>query len=112
MNRCSGVAAMRAMVPITVLPPQMARRLPPEVPAYTLARSAVAMARQGQGAGADLLMNAMDRVRETAEAVGGYALFVDAKDAAAASFYAKFGFVPCPSKPLMLVMMVSELPRE
>jgi predicted N-acetyltransferase YhbS len=99
------------MVPISLLPPEMARRLPREVPAYTLARLAVAIDRQGQGAGADLLMNAMDRVREAAEAVGGYALFVDAKDKAGAGFYAKYGFVPCPSNPLMLVMMISELPR-
>lgn len=104
--------AMRGMVPISVIPPQIARRLPREVPAYTLARLAVASDRQGQGAGADLLMNAMDRVREAAEAVGGYALFVDAKDAAAPGFYAKYGFLPCPSTPLTLVMMVSELPRE
>lgn len=103
--------AMRGMVPVSVLPGTMARRLPREVPAYTLARLGVAIDRQGQGIGADLLMNAMDRVRETADAVGGYALFVDAKDAHAARFYTKFGFVPCPSNPLTLVMMISELPR-
>ena len=55
-------------------------------------------------------MNAMDRVREAADAVGGYALFVDAKDDDAAAFYKQYGFVPCPSAPLLLVMMVSELP--
>lgn len=103
--------AMRGMVPITVLPSEMARRLPCEIPAYTLARLAVAADKQGQGFGADLLMNAMERVRVAADAVGGYALFVDAKDEAAAAFYGKFGFVPCPSNPLLLVMMISELPK-
>ena len=86
--------SMRGLVSTSVLPSNMARRLPRDVPAYTLARLAVALGEERKGAGSDLLMNAMDRARVAAMAVGGYALFVDAKDDEAVSFYTQYGFVP------------------
>jgi len=62
------------------------------VPGYTFARLAVSKAWQGRGLGEALLMNALERVPMwPAGQVGGYAFFVDAKDAGTAVFYAYFG---------------------
>lgn len=103
--------AIRAMTPSEVLPLAVAKKLPRNVPGYTLGRLAISKAMKGQGLGADLLMNAMDRVRAAAEYVGGYAFFVDAKDAQAVAFYACFGFVPLPSDPLTLFMPIADFPK-
>lgn len=102
--------AIRPMVPKGELPPAYQRRLPREVPGYTLARLAVDERWQRQGIGSDLIMNAMDRIREAAENVGGYGFFVDAKDESAAEYYIHFGFVRMPSNPLILFMPVSDFP--
>lgn len=99
--------AIRSMTPNDILPAAHARKLPRDVPGYTLARLAIRKSMQGQGLGADLLMNAMDRVRAAAEQVAGYAFFVDAKDDAAAAFYTKYGFTPIPSHPRTLFMPIA-----
>jgi GNAT superfamily N-acetyltransferase len=102
--------AIRPMTAKGSMPANMARKLPARVPGYTLARLAVAQACQGQGYGELLLMAAMRIAKAAAERVGGFALFVDAKDAKAARFYQKFGFTPFPSNPLTLVIPVSSIP--
>ena len=91
------------------LPPALARRLPRRVPGIRLGRLAVDSSVQGQGLGALLLMSAIDRSRRVLENVGVHALFVDAKDERAASFYAKYGFRPLPSDPLRLVLVIAGL---
>ena len=101
--------ALRALTPVTQLPPAMQRRLPDNVPGYTLARLAVSKEMQGQGLGAFLLMGAIERVLEIADQIGGAFLFVDAKDAIAARFYAKYGFIPLPSNPHTLVVSLVTL---
>jgi hypothetical protein len=52
----------------------------------------------------------MERVFMAAQNVGGFALFVDAKDGAA-SFYAKYGFEPLPDDPDTLVMPIASMPK-
>ncbi|CAN7258564.1 GNAT family N-acetyltransferase [Pseudoduganella sp. LjRoot289] len=99
--------AIRSMTPNDALPVAYARKLPRDVPGYTLARLAIRTDMQGQCLGVDLLMNAMDRVRAAAEQVAGYAFFVDAKDDAAAAFYARYGFMPLPSNPRTLFMPIA-----
>lgn len=91
------------------LPSALARKLPRRVPGVRLGRLAVDRSVQGQGLGEMLLMNAIDRSKLVLEHVGVHALFVDAKDAGAASFYAKYGFRPLPSDPLRLVLVVADL---
>ena len=49
--------------------------------------------------------------RDQANEIGGYALFVDAKDAAAAAFYKKYGFTAFPDDPLILCMPFADMPR-
>ena len=101
--------ALRAMTPVTKLPPAMQRGLPDNVPGYTLARLAVSKEMQGLGLGAFLLMDAIEQVLDIADQIGGAFLLVDAKDAKAAGFYAKYGFVPLPSNPLILVVSLATL---
>lgn len=99
--------AIRGMTAREALPEDMARRLPANVPGYTIARLAVATHVRGKGFGAALLIDAMLRAKQVANQAGGPFLFVDAKDQAAADFYAYFGFVPLPSDPLTLVIPMS-----
>jgi ribosomal protein S18 acetylase RimI-like enzyme len=101
--------AIRTMTPADDLPAEMRKRLPGAVPGYTLARLAVDIAAQGQGLGEHLLLEAMERAYYASASMGGYALFVDAKEGAA-SFYEKYGFVPLPDDPHILVMPMAGMP--
>ncbi len=75
------------------LPPQQAKRLPQyPVPAVLLGRLAVEERHKGQGLGAYLLMDALDRICRANEVLAVQALIVDARDDAAAAFYRKYGF--------------------
>ncbi|MCC7484475.1 MAG: GNAT family N-acetyltransferase [Burkholderiales bacterium] len=89
------------------LPEPLARRLPRRVPGIRLGRLAVDQSVQGQGLGELLLVNAIERARAVLEHVGVHALFVDAKDAIAAAFYAKYGFRPLPADPLRMVLVIA-----
>ena len=85
------------------LPAKWAKKLPEQIPAMRLGRLAVARSQQGAGCGKTLLVEALHRIARVAEIAGGIGLFVDAKDEAAAAFYARFGFEPT-SAPLTLFM--------
>lgn len=102
--------AIRSMTAKDEMPAGMVRRLPSNVPGYTLARLAISTSHQGQGFGERLLVEAMTKARAAAREVGGFALFVDAKDEDAAAFYKKYGFTPLPSNPLILVIPISSIP--
>lgn len=102
--------AMRGLVLKENLPEDMQKKLPQKVPGFTLARLAVSKEHQGKGLGGYLLMEAMERAQRASDSVGGFALFVDAKEGAAA-FYAKFGFRPLPSDPTTLVLPMASMPR-
>jgi GNAT superfamily N-acetyltransferase len=96
--------ALRGLMPREALPPAMAKKLPSNVPGYTLARLAVAVPFQGAGCGSTLLADAIVRVQSIASQAGGPFLFVDAKDSKAANFYMFYGFTPFPSDPLTLAL--------
>lgn len=79
------------------------------VPIMLLARLAVAASWQGRGIGAGLLKDAMRRTVQAAE-IGGIRAFVThAKDEAARRFYQHFGFVPSPTDPLHLFVLVKDI---
>lgn len=103
--------ALRRMVAKEELPYEMAKRLPREVPGFTLARLAIRDDLKKQGHGEYLLIHAIDRAARVAAEVGGYAIFVDAKSKDGARFYEKYGFVPFPDDPLILVLPFSNLPK-
>lgn len=79
------------------------------VPVMLLARLAVATAWQGRRLGAGLLKDAMRRTVQASE-IGGIRAFVThAKDDGARRFYAQFGFVPSPTDPLHLFVLVKDI---
>ncbi|WP_295399481.1 GNAT family N-acetyltransferase [uncultured Thiocystis sp.] len=79
------------------------------VPIMLLARLAVSTAWQGRGIGAGLLKDAMRRTLKAADIGGIRAFAVHAKDALARRFYAHFGFVPAPTDPLHLYLLIKDL---
>ena len=69
-----------------------------------LGRLAISADRQRQGLGKILLVAATEKVLEVFESAGGIGLFVDAKDAAARTYYERFGFEALPDNPLQLFL--------
>lgn len=85
-------------VELGVLPEEIAGKLPhyPLVPATLIGRLAVSAAFRGQGIGELLLMDALSRCLNGSREVASAAVIVDAKDAGAAAFYRKYGFLELP----------------
>jgi ribosomal protein S18 acetylase RimI-like enzyme len=109
-TRVLGFYALTACEVLTrELPDELSKRLPRKVPGIRLGRLAVDRATQGQGLGELLLLDAIHRSRLVLEHVGVHALFVDAKDAMAAAFYRKYGFLSLPDQPLQLVLVLAGL---
>ncbi len=80
-----------------------------EVPVFRLGRLAVSVSEQGGGLGGELLMSAGERALAVAEAVGGVALAIDAKDDAAARWYERFGALRLLDHPLALVLPLATI---
>jgi GNAT superfamily N-acetyltransferase len=101
----SGAATVRGYYSLSAasfqrdsLPAEQARRLPRyPVPAALLGRLAVDESVKGNGLGAFLLMDALNRLLLATQTLAVHALVVDAKDEAAAAFYRKYGFIPFPN---------------
>lgn len=81
------------------------------VPIMLLARLAVSTAWQGRGVGAGLLKDAMRRTLQAADIAGIGAFAVHAKDEAARGYYERFGFIPSPTDPFHLFVLVKDLRR-
>jgi len=77
------------------------------VPAYLLARLALDQNLQGQGLGAELLVDALQVIVTAASVGAGRLIVVDAIDETAARFYRHHGFGPVRTNPNRLVMKVS-----
>lgn len=80
-----------------------------EVPVFRLGRLAVSVSEQGRGLGGELLLAAGERALAVAEAVGGVALAIDAKDEAAARWYERFGALQLLDNPLALVLPLATI---
>ena len=78
------------------LPPDLAKKLPqyPHLPVTLLGRLVMDQSSKGQGLGQSLLLDALYRSLQAAAAIAAMAVVVDAKDAAAAAFYERYGFMP------------------
>lgn len=81
------------------------------VPIMLLARLAVDHRWQGQGIGKALLKDAMLRTLQAADIAGIRAFAVQAKDDDARRFYLKFDFVPSPSNPTHLFVLLKDVRR-
>ena len=80
------------------LPAELARRLPHyPVPAAVIGRLAVDHRNRGRGLGEILLLDAIRRVVRASNAIGVYAIVVDAKNDRARVFCERYGFRTFPS---------------
>ena len=81
------------------LPGTLARKLPRyPVPVALIGRLAVDATFQGHGLGSILLADACRRIARASAMLAVAGFVVDAKDAAAATFYGHFGFQPMPGQ--------------
>ncbi len=81
------------------------------VPIMLLARLAVSNKWQKRGIGAALLKDAMRRTIQAADIAGIRAFAVHAKDEAAQQFYTHFDFIPSPTDPYHLFLLLKDLRR-
>ena len=81
------------------------------VPIMLLARLAVDKRWHGQGVGKALLKDAMQRTLQAADIAGIRALAVHAKDDEARKFYERFDFIPSPTDPLHLFVLLKDVRR-
>ena len=80
-----------------------------DIGGFRLARLAVVRDMQGRGIGGQLLLAAGKRCLRVAAEAGGTTLFIDAKNDAVAAWYATYGAVPLPDKPLTLVLPLTTI---
>ena len=81
------------------------------VPVMLLARLAVDRHWHGQGVGKALLKDAMQRTLQAADIAGIRAFAVHAKDEEAKRFYQKFDFIPSPTDPMHLFVLMKDVRR-
>lgn len=81
------------------------------VPIMLLTRLAVDFRWQGRGIGKGLLRDAMQRTLQASDIAGIRAFAVHAKDEAARAFYEKFDFIPSPSDPVHLFVLLKDVRR-
>lgn len=99
-----------SQVDCTDAPARLARGLARHpVPLMLLARLAIATAWQGRSLGAGLLKDAMLRTLQAAEIAGIRALAVHAKDDSAKAFYERFDFLPSPTDPYHLFLLLKDV---
>ena len=79
------------------------------VPIMLLARLAVDRRWRGQGVGKALLKDAMQRTLQAADIAGIRAFAVHAKSDEARNFYLKFDFIPSPTDPMHLFVLLKDV---
>ncbi len=91
-------------------PPRVAKgQAAHPVPVILLARLAVDASEKGKGLGAGLLRDALMRALQAADIIGCRAVMVHAKDETAKAFYRRFGFVPSPTDPFRLFLLMKDV---
>lgn len=81
------------------------------IPLMLLARLAVDQRWQGQGIGSGLLKDALVRTLQAADIAGIRAFAVHAKDDNARTFYEHFDFIPSPTDPRHLFLLLKDARR-
>ncbi|MBF0595703.1 MAG: GNAT family N-acetyltransferase [Candidatus Omnitrophica bacterium] len=66
---------------------------------------------QGQGIGKALIRDALLRIVNAADIIGGRAVLVNAKDSQAKRFYEDLGFEPSPIDPLHLYLLIKDVKK-
>jgi GNAT superfamily N-acetyltransferase len=81
------------------------------VPLMVLARLGVSVTWQRKGLGAGLLKDAMLRTLQAADIAGIRALATHAKDDQARTFYERYDFVPSPTDPYHMFLLLKDIRR-
>ncbi|WP_271023324.1 GNAT family N-acetyltransferase [Rhizobium sp. RCAM05973] len=91
------------------LPEEIGQRLPryDAIPAALIGRLARDLRARGRGIGELLLADAVRRILGASRSVAVFAIVVEAKDAAASTFYEGFGFRSFPLRPRRLFLLAS-----
>lgn len=93
-------------------PDEMKKRFPKyPVPVALIGRLALGKSFQGQGIGAELIADALKRALAISQELGFAAVIVEAKNAAAVSFYKKFGFVQFQGHPNKLAISIATIEK-
>ena len=79
------------------------------VPIVRLARLAVDISFQKRGLGGRILHDALKRIFSISQAIGIFAVVVDAKDQQAVNFYQKFGFLSLENEPQKLFLLLETI---
>lgn len=100
-----------ASILLADLPEPLAKRLPryPEVPATLMGRLAVDARQRRRGFGGLLLLDAFSRTLRSE--IATHAFIVDAKDEAAAGFYAAYRFLPLAAGGRRMFLPMSEVAK-
>jgi predicted GNAT family N-acyltransferase len=95
------------------LPPEMAKKAGKyeQLGVTLLGRMAVAEKYKGMGLGALALLNALDKSLAASKDVASWAVFVDAINLEAASFYRKYGFIALPEDELKLFLPMKTIEK-
>jgi len=96
-------------IQLTEVPAPFAKKLPryPRLPATLLGRLATDLSARGVGLGRFLLVDAI--MRAVRSEIASFALVLDAKDEAAASFYERESFIRLPGLPIRLLRRMDDL---
>jgi GNAT superfamily N-acetyltransferase len=93
-------------------PPRVAKGLARyPIPIILLARLAVDKTAQGSGLGKALLRDALLRIVQAADSIGGRAVLVHAKNDRTKAFYEQFGFEPSPIDSFHLFLLLKDLKK-
>lgn len=96
-----------ASIDFEELPKDISKRLPQyPIPAALIAKLAVEKNSEGQGLGARLLIDALQRIVTTSEDVAVKVVLVDAIDEDAKRYYLRFGFIELPGHDLKLFLPI------
>ena len=79
---------------------------PNPIPGFRICRLAVDKRHQGKGYGKLLFIHALKKCLDQAKQIGGSLVIIDAKHEQAKQFYERFGFMPIPTDPLVLVQTI------
>jgi GNAT superfamily N-acetyltransferase len=111
-SRIAGYYTLSAFSVIApTLPADLQKRLPRygQIPCTLLGRLGVDLDYRGLGLGKHLLVDALRRALLNSAEVASWAVFVDAVDADAQTFYSRFGFLPLPDAPRRLFLPMATI---
>jgi GNAT superfamily N-acetyltransferase len=114
LTRGKRVIGYYSLAPASVLPADAPTRVMKgqgryPVPVILMARFALDMKEQKKGYGRVLFRDALRRALAGAEAIGGRAFLVHAKDEEARAYYERFGMEASPTNPLHLFLLFKDV---